>query len=371
MNYQEFKDYVVENIKGSLPEKYQDASIEVREVNKNNNQSLDGLNVMLPEQNICPIIYLNSFYQDYQAGRAMADIMENIAEIRNANAVEQNFPVEKLWNFDQMKDSVIFQAVGAEKNQTRLQGMPHRLEKDMALTYHMLLQKGEDGIISTEISNDVMQRMGVDENMLYEAAMENTPREFPMTFRPMEEVIKEILRKDFMGFNLDELTDDDGMKEFMETLLEEGMEEMAEEDMPMYILTNDRRIDGAAVLFYPDVQEKVAEQMGGDYVVFPSSIHEVLIVPDRGDLDYHDLKNTVNEINGTQVSPDEVLTGEVYAYDKESRQLMFASEKAERNHAAQMAADKKPSILDTLKAKKEEAMRNMPIGTTKTVELEI
>lgn len=49
MNYQEFKDFVAENIKDYLPEKYQDAEIQVREISKNNNMKLDGLTVTLPE----------------------------------------------------------------------------------------------------------------------------------------------------------------------------------------------------------------------------------------------------------------------------------------------------------------------------------
>lgn len=371
MNYQEFKDYVAGNIKDYLPQKYQDASIEIREVNKNNHQQLDGLNVRPPEQNICPTIYLNHFYQEYEAGREITDIMENIAEIRKFNDIEKNFPVEELWDFEKIKDSVIFRVISAEGNQGILQEIPHRLEKDMALVYHIMLRKGEEGIATTQISKDMMQRMGVDENTLHEVALQNTPREFPMTFHSMDEVIREVMKEDFMRFAMDVLPDDDGMEEFLESLLEESFPVREQQDPAMYVLTNDRKINGAAVLFYPDVQEKLAGQMGGDYFVLPSSIHEVLIVPDQGEMDYRELKAMVNEVNETQVAPDEVLTGEVYAYDKESRQLLYASEKAERNHAAQKAEDKKPSIMDTLKEKKEEVMQNVSMGTKKAAEMEI
>ncbi|NLG02905.1 MAG: hypothetical protein GX567_03585 [Clostridia bacterium] len=63
----------------------------------------------------------------------------------------------------------------------------------------------------------------------------------------------------------------------------------------------------------------------------------------------------------------------MYSYDKESRQLMLASEKTERSQAVEKADEKKPSIMDTLKAKKEEAMQSMsvPMGKMKTAEMEI
>lgn len=111
--------------------------------------------------------------------------------------------------------------------------------------------------------------------------------------------------------------------------------------------------------------------MGGDYFVLPSSVHEVMVIPDNGEADYRELRDMVNEINGTQVPPDEVLTGEVYSYDKESRQLMFASEKAERSQAVEKAKEMKPSIMETLKAKKEETMQSVSAGKMQTAEMVI
>ena len=370
MNYQEFKEFVAGNIKEYLPDKYQDADVQIREVTKNNNLKLDGLTVELSGQNATPTIYLNGFYEQHVAGRQMEEIMGSLAEVREAHDIEQNISVEKFLNFEEVKDAITFQVVGTDANRDRLQNMPHRIEKDMALIYQIFLKKGEDGLAAIPISNDMMEKMGVEEGILHDAAMENTPREFPAVFQSMVIVMREIMRKDFMGFNLDELTEDDGLKEFLEYLLEESMEEIEQEHTPMYVLTNEDKLNGAAALFYPEVQEQIAEQMGGDYFVLPSSVHEVLIVPDNGESDYRELRAAVNEINGTQVPPDEVLTGEVYSYDKESRQLMFASEKTERSHAAERA-EEKPSIMDTLKAKKEEAMQSVSVGKMKTAEMEI
>lgn len=371
MNYQEFKDFVAENIKDYLPEKYQDAKVRVSEISKNNNMKLDGLMITLPEQNVCPNIYLNSFYQDYEAGRPIDDIMETIENLREMHDVEKNISVRDMLDFEQVKDSIVFRVVGVEENQSILQNMPHRIEHDMALIYQIMMQKTEDGMASTQITNDMMGFLGVDEKTLHEAAMKNTPREFPMTFQSMDEVIKEIMRKDFMGINLDELSDEDGMKSFLEELFEEGMEDMEQDASPMYVLTNESKLNGAAVLFYPEVQEKIAKQLNGDYFVLPSSVHEVLIVPDQGNMEYQELKDMVNEVNATQVSPDEVLTGEVYSYDKESRQLMFASEKEERSQAVEKTDEKKPSIMDTLKAKKEETRQSVSTGKVKAAEMEI
>jgi hypothetical protein len=372
MNYQEFEKFVVENIKDYLSEKYQNANVQVNRIPKINDLVMDGITVTLPEQNVSPNIYLNSFYEQYEAGRQLEDIMSNIAELRETHDVEQNFSVEKLSNFKEIKDDIVFRVVGINTNQIGLRSMPHRIENDMALIYQILVDRGTDEVGTIQITNSMMRNMGVDEATLHEAAMENTPREFPATFQDMDTVMREIMRKDFMGFNLDEIAEDDGMKEFLEYLLDESITEMEQEHVSMYVLANENRVNGAAALFYPEMQEKIAEQMGGDYFVLPSSVHETLILPDDGNLDYRELKDMVNDVNDTQVAPAEVLTGEVYSYDKESRQLMLASEKAERSQAMDKV-DEKPSIMDTLKAKKEEAMQSVsaPMGKMKTAEMEI
>lgn len=310
-------------------------------------------------------------YQEYEAGRPMEDTMETIGGLREINNVEKDISITDMFDFEQVKDSIVFRVVGAEENQSRIQNMPHCIEHDMALIYQIMMQKTEYGMASIQITNDMMGTLGVDEKTLHEVAMKNTPREFPMTFQSMNEVIKEIMRKDFMGINLDELSDEDGMKSFLEALFEEGMADMEQDAPPMYVLTNESKLNGAAVLFYPEVQEKIAEQLGGDYFVLPSSVHEVLIVPDQGILEYQELKDMVNDVNNAQVPPDEVLTGEVYSYDKESRQLMFASEKKERSQAVEKADEKKPSIMDTLKIKKEEALQSVSAGKMKAAEMEI
>lgn len=121
--------------------------------------------------------------------------------------------------------------------------------------------------------------------------------------------------------------------------------------LPMYVLTNDRTLNGAAALFYPGVQEMVAEKMQGDYFVLPSSVHEVLIVPDDGNMDFKELREMVKEVNGTQVQPDEVLTGEVYSYDRQNKKLMVAEERFFQKE------DKRESIMDKLKTKGEEVKK--------------
>lgn len=49
--------------------------------------------------------------------------------------------------------------------------------------------------------------------------------------------------------------------------------------MPLYVLTNEIRLNGASVLFYTDCLKRFASDIGRDFFVLPSSIHEVLLLP--------------------------------------------------------------------------------------------
>ena len=217
MNYQKFQNLIKEQIKNYLPEEYQEARIDITTVTKNNNQKLDGLNIRFPDENICPTIYLNSLYEEYQNGRDIEEIMEHIAKLREEHGVKRNLSVEKFLDFENIRDKIIFQVVGSASNQEQLSNMPHHIENDMAFVYRVLIQKSEEGMASTQISNAMMKQMGVNEDMLYRAAMENTPREFPVTFCSMNEVMLNMMKRDFGELFPDDMPDNE-VKDFLEEM---------------------------------------------------------------------------------------------------------------------------------------------------------
>lgn len=65
LNYSEFKDAITSLIKDYLPSEYADSEIIIHSVLKNNATKLDGLTIRTQESSICPNIYLNQFFTDY------------------------------------------------------------------------------------------------------------------------------------------------------------------------------------------------------------------------------------------------------------------------------------------------------------------
>ena len=83
--------------------------------------------------------------------------------------------------------------------------------------------------------------------------------------------------------------------------------------------------------------EQAAEQVGGDFFVLPSSIHEVLMIPDDGKADYRELEAMVQSINETQVAPADRLSDHVYHYDQKDRVFELADKTAARKLAQEKA----------------------------------
>ena len=95
--------------------------------------------------------------------------------------------------------------------------------------------------------------------------------------------------------------------------------------MPL-VLTSDSGRLGASVLYYPGVAKHLGDIVGGDYFVLPSSIHEVLILPDRGHADPKELAMMVQQINEAEVSPEERLGNKVLHFRSDMQKLQVAAD---------------------------------------------
>lgn len=71
--------------------------------------------------------------------------------------------------------------------------------------------------------------------------------------------------------------------------------------------------------------QEIGEATQSNFFILPSSIHEVILMKDNGDMNAEELQRMVMEINRTQVAPEEVLSDEVYSYDYRQQKLTMAT----------------------------------------------
>ena len=142
-----------------------------------------------------------------------------------------------------------------------------------------------------------------DINELYRIAKNNTQKRYKGSVFNMIEIMGEII-----SHNVDNI-EPNIVDDFFE------MNFTYEDNMiPMFVATNNKKVNGAGVILYEGLLKTFAKKIGSDFYILPSSIHEVIFVPANGDMDVRYLIQMVKEVNATEVSPSEVLSDNVYKY---------------------------------------------------------
>ncbi|MBQ2085121.1 MAG: hypothetical protein II464_02520, partial [Oscillospiraceae bacterium] len=82
----------------------------------------------------------------------------------------------------------------------------------------------------------------------------------------------------------------------------------------------------AVALYYPGIMEKISEIVGGDYFILPSSVHELLVVPDNGAYSSSQLMDMVMSVNSTELLPQDRLADRVLLYRSDLKMLTVAED---------------------------------------------
>lgn len=127
-----------------------------------------------------------------------------------------------------------------------------------------------------------------------------------------------------------EPTEDDIMREmFARDGMPQEIADMMIAEIPpeqtMWVISNEKGINGAASMLYENELHELAESLESDLYILPSSVHEVIAVSsDMGSPEM--LAQMVVEVNMQEVSLDERLSNQVYHYDKDLRKLTLATD---------------------------------------------
>lgn len=292
-----------EIIKGMLEQICPSGRVVIHEQAKNNGLKRIGISVREDGCNAAPIVYLEELYQQYLVGKPLTEICHVVTEIsRNPERYKYD-NISSFADFSVARERICYKLVNAEKNAALLREIPHRLWQDMAVIYYILVSKEPEGISSITIKNGMASLWDVDENTLYETAGRNTPSFFEGKVMPMTEVMEQLSKEILDG----EAEGVSGMEQ--EDLLEGGL--------PLYIVSNDCRVNGAIAMLYDRVLEKFAEEISGDFYILPSSIHETLFMPALPYVEERELLEMVHEVNAGYVAPEEFLSDNVYRYHAE------------------------------------------------------
>ena len=299
MVYNEFLETVKKQMKQKLGDGY---FLTLRKVQKNNGLVLDGLCITKGCDTVAPSIYLNSFYEQYEKGVSLEQIVQDLLKVYRQNSYPPSLNQLVLSDYESLSSRIAFRLINTASNQSFLKTVPHIPWMDLSIVFYLYIQGNDNGIMTAAVSDYHMKTWGITADELYTQSLLNTPRLFPPVISSMA-CILENLDPEHLQYN----------PSLPET--------------PFYVLTNKNGINGAACVLYKDVIKNFAEGMDRDILILPSSIHEVLLLPDDDQLPYRDLADLVTFINQTEVPAEDRLSNQVYRYSrlKRSNFLLFLS----------------------------------------------
>ena len=268
MDYSDFVEAMREEVEKLIDEEMR---VDVHSATKNNGTEREGLVIIRTGINISPTIYLEEFYDQYLDGNEIPDLAQSVLRLYEKIKVEHPFPCENILNYEMIKDRIAYKLINKEWNSELLRQIPYVDYLDLAIVFYLMLDNSEFGNATILLRNEHIQGWHVSAEELFATASENTEKIFPPA--------------------LDRMTDF------------------------MYVLSNKSRTLGAAAVLYEGIFDKICEVVGERYFVLPSSIHELIIIPEDYGIDREHLEMMVREINETEVDREERLSNRVYYYD--------------------------------------------------------
>ncbi len=290
MGFQTFVDNIVDLLQERMGDAYE---IKVIRVTKNNDVELTGIAITRQEDSIFPTIYLEGLYEEFKEGARLSALVEKIINCHEEQSMALELDMDFFRDFNRVKDRIFYKLVSFEKNKKFLRDAPHLRWNDLAVVFYYAMEKEvmEGGYIAINRQHMLMWKQNAES--LYRLAGRNTKREMPELLVSMRELVMELT----------------------------GVWIRDEDTVPMYVLTNQEKRFGAAAMLYSARIGELAGQLESDLLILPSSIHEVLLVPDHCGQDYAFYRQMVDEVNRTHVEPEEVLSYGLYRYCRKNSEI--------------------------------------------------
>ena len=89
------------------------------------------------------------------------------------------------------------------------------------------------------------------------------------------------------------------------------------------------KLNGAAVILYPKLIKKIADEFKSDFVLLPSSIHEWLLIPAESPENISMFSQMVTEVNDTQLADEEKLSDHAYYYSRNMDMIFVNADEIE------------------------------------------
>jgi len=305
LSFQKFIEKVKTEIHLLCGDGYQ---IIMEPVPQNNGTEQTGIDIRKEQGEEMAHLCLDAYYEQYLAGMTVEEAARDIWDI--FNSFEQSGVSEGLLNdFEKVKNKVVFSLVNYGMNKEQLESMPYVPYLDLAILFYVLLDRTENGERTAVITNKELAAWGTTKEELLRLARQNTPRLYMAEVNSLNDVMKSFVK-------------DKKSKDFFDEFI-------GEEELPLYVLSNRHNVKGAAVILYDGLLKEMSKVLGHDLLILPSSVHEVLVMAYDKTMDFLSIRDMVEHINEVEVPVCDVLSNQIYRYNREKDQVSFLIEDME------------------------------------------
>lgn len=257
----------------------------IQTVTKNNGIICHAITFTTKSSTESPLIYIDTYYKSYCNGTPLEQLVTSfMEEYEKCISFKESFP-DIPQHLEQMKSYIFVKAIHYKRNLPWLTSIPHKRFLDLAMIYEFVFPHSMDGYGFSAITYPVMKLLNLTEEELNTLAWENMKKENP----PQTFSIKQ-----YVDFSY---------------------------NCTMHVLTNHKKLHGAAYLFDTNILQTFADYLESDLYIFPSSINEVMIVPWSDSSTKEELDLMVQEINQISIAPEEQLADHVYVFHRNTGEL--------------------------------------------------
>ena len=291
MSYEKF----CERMKDILQQYYGvESDVKLHTVQKVNGVILHGITVMKEGVSIVPTLYLESYYDELIRGMPLNDVVHRFILEYDKAAIHDDFDISFFEYYEKVKPHLGYKLINYEMNRSLLKDVPHKRYLDLAIVCYCNIVDDRIGKGTILIRNEHLDIWKIEKDILISDSLRNMPVMFPAEIINMADLLKE-------------LYDDPA--------------QLICGKLPMYVLTTRARMYGAAAILYSGQLEAIAREVEDDFYLLPSSIHEIIILPQKYGTDEEYLSQMVDEINHEQVDIEEILSNHAYLYSRFTKDI--------------------------------------------------
>lgn len=256
---------------------------------------------------------MEEFYEEYQSGTSMDAIIKHMIKIiegmREKSYINEKNLIEAMSNYPYMRENIIIRLLNREHNEEYLENKVYVPFLDLAAVVFVMMNQDENGISTLAIPRKIFEEWNIPIADVFKDALEETIKWFPAVTESLQKLLTEL------EMDVGKMLQDD-FAEMMNPPIQEEMKNI-------FIITNQAKINGAAVLLYPNVLKELAEQLRSDKLyILPSSIHELIVLDECDSIEQ--LQQMVHHVNQSMVLETERLSDNVYVYDNKEQSITIA-----------------------------------------------